>query len=295
MKRVLLSVGILFLLFTSLVLLIAMGFFNRLFPGKTNQTASHSSPSHQEDWAAYLTTIENDKVGSIVVDLGLKKAAPISTKLNRLRIDIKIKNPRPNGLPSDPEFGILGEIDDRLSSDLKINNGAVFAGHLFCEGMMSLYLYISDETSFKETVSEAMSHYPDYAYTSKVDREEKWESYNDFLYPLPIQMQSIQNGRVVENISSQGDSLKKERNVVHWIYFKKEADRERFIASLEGLDFTVESKHKTSVGDSTFVLQLSRHDKVDHQSVDSYTLDLWQKANDAGGEYDGWETEVVRD
>jgi hypothetical protein len=47
--------------------------------------------------------------------------------------------------------------------------------------------------------------------------------------------------------------------------------------------------------ENPYQLRLSRKDKVDPESVDSYVLDLWQKAKDADGEYDGWETFIVKD
>ncbi len=295
MKRFLGYLGILFLLTTTLVLFTFMGFFNRFFRGhRPNQKASHSLPSHREDRAAYLSTIDNDKVGSILVDLGLKAVAPIPSKPIRLRIDASMNHPSENGLPLPKEFQRLDEIDEELNTILKSKIGATYAGHLYCQGKVSWYYYVGEHMPIGAALYEAMSDFPDYKYDYKVDREERWESYRDFLYPLPIQMQSIQNGKVIENLRREGDPLEKERLVQHWIYFKAENDRERFIKSIEGLGFRIESKHGTTIGDSPFALQISRFDPVDHASVDSYVLDLWRKANEVNGEYDGWETEVMR-
>lgn len=296
MKRSWLIVIVPALILFAFTLLIAMGFFSRFFRnnGESTRAVSSTTLSHQEDWAAYLTTIENDKVGSVVADLGLKTIAPIKSKPNRLRVDVKIKNPSPNGLPAGPEFDVLARIEESVNATLLKESAAIFAGHLFSEGIMSLYLYVPDETSFDKAVSKAMIDFSDYEYGYKIDREEQWESYYGVLFPLPIQWQSIQNGHVVENLRREGDTLEKERFVQHWIYFMNDDDRDRFIKSIQGLGFKIESKHRTSIGDSPFALQISRFDRVDHTSVDSYVLELWQKANDAKGEYDGWEAEVVR-
>ncbi|WP_081979178.1 ribonuclease E inhibitor RraB [Lacinutrix jangbogonensis] len=41
-----------------------------------------------------------------------------------------------------------------------------------------------------------------------------------------------------------------------------------------------------------FVISVSRIDKVSYDEIDEYTLELWQKASDLNGDYDGWETSI---
>jgi uncharacterized protein (TIGR01619 family) len=269
-----------------------MGFLRTLFGNSrgNNKTAVQTTipTSHQEDWIAYLSTIDNDKVGSIVVDLGLENIAPIPNKLNRVRIDIKMQHPNPNGLPLPQEFDILNEIEEKVSGGLKSNAGAIPAGHLYCEGTMSLYEYIGDGVKVDTSVSEAMSGFPTYRYDFRIDREDTWKSYTDLLYPLPIQMQSIFNQRVVEGLKSHGDKLEVRRLVHHLIYFKNEADIEHFLSEIQGNGFEVRQKERVDVGEYKFSLLIEREDRVDLKSVDEYVLYLWQKARDANGDYDGW-------
>ena len=54
-------------------------------------------------------------------------------------------------------------------------------------------------------------------------------------------------------------------------------------------------KEEISSEDSPFALQLSRIDMVDYQSVDKCVLFLWEKAQEFNGDYDGWETFIVKD
>lgn len=285
------------LLLTAFFLATYMGLFNRFFKGisHSNQTASISSPPHEEDWASYLSTVENDKVGSIMVDLGLESVAPITNKLNRLRVDVTMRYPSENGLPLQQEFENLNEIDEKTSDLLKKRNGAVYAGHLYYQGIMSLYYYVGENNSFESLLSETMSAFPGYKYEFKIDREEKWESYVGFLYPLPIQMQSIHNQKVVAQLKSEGDKLEMKRPVNHLIYFKNEANLEQFLAKIEGEGFKVLSKEEVDEGEYKIILSLEREDPVDSQSVDHYVLYLWQKAQDAGGDYDGWGSTIVKE
>ena len=57
-----------------------MGLFHKLF-GKTNSqqstTTSAAKAGEQEEWEFYFSKV-NDKLGSLFVDLGLRKVAPMA-------------------------------------------------------------------------------------------------------------------------------------------------------------------------------------------------------------------------
>lgn len=274
-----------------------MGFFNALFGKKTvaGDTAVSTGVGHQEDWSAYLTTVDNDKVGSILVDLGLKAIAPISNKPRRLRVDIIMNSPGENGLPTQSEFASLNDIDEKLSVTMNRNIGAIYAGHLYCQGTMSLYYYLGNDDEFETEISESMSGFSNYKYSYKLDEERNCESYVEFLYPLPIQMQSIHNRKVIDNLRNNGDRLNKKRPVDHFIYFKTENDLSGFLNEIKGRGFQVVSKERTDLEEYTWSVLLRRDDPIDPESVDNYVLYLWQKAHDANGDYDGWGSTIVRE
>src|SRR5690606_39452416 len=83
---------------------ISMGLFDKLF-GKTNSekpAATQPRVGHQEEWEFYFSNV-NDKLGSIFVDLGLRKVAPLTDKTNVVWISIKMNTPREDGLSSQEE------------------------------------------------------------------------------------------------------------------------------------------------------------------------------------------------
>ena len=140
-----------------------------------------------------------------------------------------------------------------------------------------------------------MVAYQDYQYDYGIKKDPKWSAYFDFLYPLPIQMQSILNRRVVDNLESHGDSLTKERPVFHWMYFKSDSDRDKLLQMIEDDNFEIISKSHDDSWRYPFGLQISRVDRVDWRSVDDYVLKLWNLANECNGNYDGWETSIEMD
>lgn len=273
-----------------------MGLFDKLF-GKTNQQAKTSAAKaeHQEEWEFYFSKV-NDKIGSFFVDLGLHKAAPMTNRPNVVWVSIKMNHPREDGLSSQEESGILGDIEDSLVDKIKSKHNAIYAGRLTSAGDRDLYFYFGDTTLYDKTISEVMVAFPKYQFDFGAKEDKEWSGYFDFLYPLPEQFQSIQNRRVIEQLEKAGDKLTKEREVFHWIYFKSDGDREKFLKTIKNDNFTIVDKTTDkSWGEFPYRLQIKRVDKVDQDSVDEYVIYLWRLAQEIGGNYDGWETSIEKD
>jgi uncharacterized protein (TIGR01619 family) len=275
-----------------------MGLFDKLF-GKTNteqpSTTSQINAEYQGEWEFYLTNIDG-KPGSIYVDLGLRKVAPLTDKPNLVWVSLKLTNPREDGLPSNDESKILWELEDALTEQIKSKHNAVDAGSMTSDGDRYYYFFLADTTLYEKTVSEAMVAFPTYEFDYGVKEDKDWSSYFDFLYPLPQQYQSILNRRVVDQIEKAGDMLTKSREVIHWIYFKSESDLDNYLEKIKDDNFTVVSKdYDKSWGEVAHKLQIKRVDKVDINSVDEYVIYLWKLANECNGVYDGWETSIEKD
>ncbi|HAB52575.1 MAG TPA: DUF695 domain-containing protein [Ignavibacteriales bacterium] len=275
-----------------------MGLFDKLF-GKTNPqqhtTTSATKVGHQEEWEFYLSNV-NDKLGSLFVDLGLRKVAPMADKPNVVWVSIKMNNPREDGLSSQEESGFLGDIEDALVDKIISKHNSIYVGRLTSAGNRDLYFYFGDTMLYDKTISEVMVAYPRYQFDFGSKEDKEWGGYFNFLYPTPQQFQSIQNRRVIEQLGKGGDKLTKSREVFHWLYFKSDSDREKFLEKIKNDNFSVVSKDNDKTwGEFAFKLQIKRVDKVDQNSVDEYVIYLWELANEIGGEYDGWETSIEKD
>ncbi len=254
-----------------------------------------SISEYQEDWGVYFDNVDN-KVSSIVVNLGLYKVAPMKDKPNVAWVSIKINNFSSEGFPIEEEMFELDEIEQKLGDLIPAKHNAIYIGHLISDGRRDVYFYFGKTVLCDKTVSEIMAAYPKYKfqYGSKEDKE--WNGYLTFLYPNPQQLQSIKNSRVIDILEKHGDKLTKARAVDHWIYFKTQKDREKFLSKIIGMNFeVVEKSYDNSNEDFPFGLQITRNDKVDSQSVNEYTYILWQFAQEYNGDYDGWETFAVKE
>lgn len=268
-----------------------LGFLSNIFGGKNEKT---NKMNHQEDWDFYLTNVDN-KLSSIAVDLGLKSVAPILDKQNVVWISLKMNNPREDGLSSNEEFENLGNIENQIVNSIVKNHDAIFVGRLTSDNHRDFYFYFGETKNYEKTVSEVMQNFSDYKYEigTKVDKE--WDGYLNFLFPQPEQYQRIQNRKVVDNLVKNGDKLEKKREVMHWIYFTNENDRDNFIQKIASENFKVEEKNKVKENkEFSYNLRISRIEKVDYENIDDFTIHLWKLANENNGDYDGWETSVEK-
>ncbi len=275
-----------------------MGLFDKLL-GKTNpekQTISSAKETgHQEEWEFYFSNVD-EKLGSIFVDLGLRKIAPMIDKPNVVWVSIKMNNPREDGLSSQEESGLLGTIEDALVDKITFKHNSIYVGRLTSAGDRDLYFYFGDTTLYDKTISEVMVAFPKYQFDFGAKEDKEWGGYFNFLYPTPKQFQSIQNRRVIDQLEKGGDKLTKSREVFHWIYFKSESDREKFLEKIKNDNFTIVDKGSdNSWGEFAFRLEIKRVDNVDVKSVDEYVIYLWNLANELNAEYDGWETSIEKD
>jgi uncharacterized protein (TIGR01619 family) len=273
-----------------------MGLFDKLF-GKTEEHTS-TIPMQKEskqDWDFYLTNVDN-KLSSITVDLGLYNYAPIKGQKNVVWVSIKMNKPRQDGLSSNEEFELLGEIENTIVAAINSKYISAFVGRLTSNGYRNLYFYLGDTTLYDKTISEIMVSYPKYEYDFGAKEDKKWSGYFDFLYPAPEQFQRIQNRRVIDNLVKNGDKLTKAREVDHWIFFKSEQDRENFLQKINADGFVIVDKDfDKSLGELPYRLHIKRVDKIDQVSVDDYVIHLWKSALECNGDYDGWETSVEID
>jgi len=275
-----------------------MGLFDKLI-GKTNpeqaKTISATNEGHPEEWEFYFSNV-NDRLGSLFVDLGLRKVAPMTDKPNVVWVSIKMNNPREDGLSSQEESELLGDIEDALVDKVISKHNSIYVGRLTSAGDRDLYFYFGDTTLYDKTISEVMVAYPKYQFDFGTKEDKEWGGYFDFLYPTPQQYQSIQNRRVIEQLEKNGDKLTKAREVDHWIYFKTETERETFLELISNDGFSIVDKdYDKELDETPYRLQIKRVDKVDQNSVDEYVIYLLKLANETNGDYDGWETSIEKD
>ena len=208
---------------------------------------------------------------------------------------VKYSDCSSDGMPSKNEFTRLYSISDSVKAimDKFVENKAVGTFTYQCERLD--YYYIKDTLELRQALSKLYStHFKSYDPYINIKEDKNWDAYLSFLYPNEETFEYMQNQKVIQHLEDSGDKLEKARKVDHWIYFHTETDRNCFINYITKHNFKIELKEKTDDANRPYKLQISRVDKVDLPSISGITIDLRKESKKCNGDYDGWETLVIK-
>jgi hypothetical protein len=245
-----------------------------------------------DNWDFYACRVD-DEPASIFLDLDLAKVAPLKERPFMAYVRVYMRQPRPDGLSSREEFEDLTRLEDHLSGALIAAARATYVGRNTSGGCRDFYFYTAEADGWSQQVAGAMAGFADYQYEagSRLDRE--WKTYFEFLYPSEQDRQRIRNRRVCESLEKNGDALVEPRPIDHWAYFPDERSRAKFVEHIDSLGFTVRGLSESERSETPFGVQFFRVDLPSFESIDAVTLPLHKAAAEAGGDYDGWETQVI--
>lgn len=210
---------------------------------------------------------------------------------NCARFEVVLRNPDDRGLPQGEEFEALNKIEDRFAEEMG-ENVAINVGRVTTSGRRYLFFYtqldeaaaseIGSKVAFESGYEVALSFHAD------PDRDGYWKQ----LFPSADDWQVIQDIRVEDSLRESGDALTEPRPITHWAYFPREEDRQKFLATVAHIFEDVDVYETPDCDRGIHTARLTHIGLPDHRSMNSTTLLLSREASQAGGDYDGWETEV---
>jgi regulator of RNase E activity RraB len=247
-------------------------------------------------WDFYFANV-NSVLASLFVDLGIRDSVPAPDRPWLLWTWVYFRQPRDDGLSSSEEAPILHQIEDAVTHAVKEITEAELVGRITTSGRREFYFYGPRPDHFVEAVASALKAFPSYEFDSGIQEDPEWSQYLNVLYPSPEDRQRIKNLHVVEVLEKRGDPLKTPRLVSHWAYFNSPQDRTKFIAKAVAAGFKVADEFESDDPETEhpFGVTLERTDRVDWNSINEVTLNLFRLAQEVGGDYDGWETPVEQD
>jgi uncharacterized protein (TIGR01619 family) len=246
-----------------------------------------------EEWEFYFSSV-NDKLASILVDVGINDSVPDDDRSWLLRVWVYFENADETGLPQAEESEQFGPIEEALTEAVQSSLDAVLAGRITTDGRREFFFYAPNFAGFEETIARCMSNYPNYEWDFTSEGDGDWDHYSGLLYPSPGDWQQIQNRQLIELLVQHGDSLEKKRIVSHWAYFPDDASRDQFIAAIseKGFEVTEQTSADELAQENPLGVSFERIDHVDWESINVVTLELFELAASLSGNYDGWETTV---
>lgn len=246
-----------------------------------------------DQWDFYFARV-NDKLASLFVDLGVGNSAPDTSNPWLLWAWVYFSAPREDGLSSSQEAPLLVQIEESLAEAVRDATEGALVGRITADGRREFYFYAPSFVGFEDAVARGMEPFPNYQWESGSKHDPDWQQYLRVLYPSPRDMQRMMNRHVIEQLMKHGDSLEKERPVFHWAYFRSEQGRSQFAAAVRDLGYTITNEHKRDDHPYPFGAAFERVDRVDWDSINQVTLELFELARSCAGKYDGWETSVEK-
>lgn len=242
-------------------------------------------------WYTFPATMGEDQAW-ISYNHGYGEVAESDPRHNVLRIKLPLKNPSETGMPTNEEYPQLSIIDEML--DEKFSEvGGVYVGRLTVDGHRFFYFYLNiEEKQASEIIAEVTaetSYQMQYVHEKDTDKKFYWEQ----LYPTDDDWQVIQDLKVLDSLSENGDMKDKEREVMHWAYFPSDSSCNHFAAWAKSENYELHFTGKDE--DSSECYTKFTHVGAMHLgNITSHTIKLGRKARELGGRYDGWETSVEK-
>jgi hypothetical protein len=245
-----------------------------------------------QQWEFYLCSID-EAPASILVDMSLASTGPIADLPFLAFIRLRLQMPGPEGMSSTAELDQLTAIEDHLLVMLPRTGAARYVGRCTAAGRRDFYFYIARAEHWQQRAAAAMARFSHFEFEAATREERDWETYFEVLCPEEEDLQRIQNRRVCDVLEENGDELITARDIEHWAYFPDTAARARFMATVQALGFEIHELWDEQEA-SRCGIRFSRIDLPSFTGIDEVTLPLYQAALEAGGDYDGWETQVIR-
>lgn len=244
-----------------------------------------------DNWEFYFAQIEHQPA-SVFVDIGIHDHVPDIERPHLYWVLVNLLNPTPEGMTSSAESYVLGGLETVLADECEAAS-IQLVGRITTAGRREYYFYGRAGAAFETCIDHVMAHYPNYHYEVGDQIDPDWAHYQDFLYPDPEARQTIENRKVVQTLQGAGDSLDMRRPVRHFIYFDNPENRSAYMGVAQSIGFTTEITDG-ELGERRHGLILERIDSVQPVEIDTVVLELYRQAIEFDGEYDGWESPVVR-
>jgi uncharacterized protein (TIGR01619 family) len=246
----------------------------------------------EDKWDFYFTSID-DNPGSIFLNLSLAERAPLEGYEHVIHLRVTMNEPRADGLSSSAEFDALVEIENAISNEIGSVPGVAYVGRATHAGVREFTYYATDVSRAESLLRRAMAAYPIYAFELSSKHDPDWDTFWSHLMPSAHDQQRMANRGVYESLEENGDPLTAPREIDHWAYFPSASARDEFLSRAATLGYSF--RQKTDPGDipevERYGAQIFRLD-VPSQDFDDVTLELFDLAQEYGGEYDGWESPV---
>jgi regulator of RNase E activity RraB len=250
--------------------------------------------AQEDNWDVYLAMYEKGP-GSTIINLSAKSLAPDSSHPFVLITGVTFNQCKPDGLPDKEAFDDLYRLEDEITRLLDQYGSNIHVGMFTYQCERLLYFYVKDTIELGNQLSALFAkEFAAYKPYTNIREDKTWDAYQNFLYPNEETLDYMSNSKLVNQLIEAGDNPEKIRQIDHWAYFPSERSRKCFENKILEKGFKIEKKSLGSNEKMPFELQFNREDMVILSEISRITRELKIDAEKCKGDYDGWETFVVK-
>lgn len=244
----------------------------------------------EQDFDAYLTYLD-ESLASFIVDLAAAAHAPCAPYDHRVQVRVAMQQPREDGLRDRSEADALAQLEDAIVELLEHRCGALFVGHMICEGVLHVVGYADGRRVQDAAVLLEGLDAGTYEVAWMVEADPRWRMYFELLFPESLDFQLIQNRRQLVQFSSRGDPLSAERQVDHCASFEALDEAEDASECLREEGFRVAAPQASESGQ--WIVEFSRVERLDEGRPDAFCLEIIELLEPFAASYEGWGAVVV--
>lgn len=230
------------------------------------------------------------------VDLAYGRLAPIVGFEALCWVFVPLREPDQSGLATGREMPRLEALEKALVPELTQALGAAYVARATTHGRREFYFYARSAEGLQEVVRRVLAGFPEYGCDAGSQKDAAWSHFTTVLFPAPYELQLMHTRHEIERLRAQGDQGGP-REVRHFVFFADWKARAGYRTWAEQQGFACEEPPLTPGGpvpERPFRLVMRRQDPVELPSMSRLVAELFERAHDAQGEYDGWECEVAQ-
>ena len=249
------------------------------------------SQTQEESWETFIT--KKDK-GFMAVTVNMEFHFTRPNYKNLLVVGTQTSKCLKNGYPKEEGLEKLYAFSDSIANIVGNSTRNKLAGILTYQCAGFDVFYVKDTIGLRKKINSFIGkNYSTSKNYVSIGRDKYWKYYQEHLFPKDISNDFFVNQEFISQLFYDGDALTDLRNVEHWIYFRKEKRRQKFIDKIQVLNFKVDSLKFVTNRNEHFELKISREDAVNPQTISEITALLKNLSRSFNGVYDGWGTEPI--
>ena len=247
----------------------------------------------QEVWENYMKPVDG-RPAVVAFNAGIAERVPDPELPVAGFVKVALQTPTPQGLLDEGEADEIGFVEDRLEMEVLRYRIGSYVGRVLSGGEAHFIFYLKYAFEWPDVVAAAMGHFPEYSHTFGSREDAEWGVYRKLLSPTPRERQMIHNHHACDRLRSAGDNLRLPRAIEHRAYFETPEARRRFAEEISAEGFKVQKELPPSERTPLYGLQFYRTDSPYYYDIDALTLSLIDLGSRFDGQYDGWETSLVK-